>query len=312
MFNFGKDLIKEVKKAMEKKIGRINTDNFERFIPDAVRKEVNAAVWRRERRKRRFPWLALGIGAAAAIAGIGAAKIIYDRTVKKAVVLVSNGAKVNFPLNVGGFRGYALKYTTADELDTFLDSLAENGMTDIVVVPMTVLNGFESERIRKIVEYKRALFASIVCASALMSSDYDYDYIANTLIACTKNVADDTAVIYVGHGTTHFSNAAYIALSERLKYFGCYNVFVGTTTAYPSFEKVAAEIEEGRFEKVILCPLEVNLTEEFTKELCGDDESSWSYRFTELGYECVCYLKGLCAYKGIRKLIVEHTKSAMI
>ncbi|MCD8391301.1 MAG: sirohydrochlorin cobaltochelatase [Firmicutes bacterium] len=311
MFNFGKDLIKEVKKAMQKRIDSINKDNFEKFIPEAVKKEVSTVVKRKEKRKRKFPWLALGIGAAAAAVGIGTAKLIYDKSLKKAVILVGDGKKPSKPLTIGGFKGYALKYTTIDEFDTVLDNLALSGIEEIVIVPMTVLNGYENEKIRKIAEYKGGLFAAVSYAPALMSSDEDYDYIASTLIACTAGVADDTAVVYVGKGTTHYSNAAYIALSERLKDFGCYNVFIGTATAYPSFERVEKEIAEGRFEKVVVCPLELTLTDEFKNELCGDEESSWQYRFTELGYECSCYLKGLCAYKGIRKLIVEHTKSAM-
>lgn len=283
---------------------KLKMDNIEKYIPEQIKEKV----MKKKKKGVAGKLLALGIGIAGVIAGVGAAKLIKNKITKKAVILVGSDTP---QIGHCAFNGYLVKYTDLDGLDAMAEALAEDEFTELIIVPMTVINGYEAEKIRNIMTYKKDLFESVKFVPALLSSDSDYTYVANVLKACTENVDEDSAVIYLAKGTTHFSNSAYIALSERLKRLDVRNVFIATDSSYPGLDKVMEEIEDGHFQNIIICPFEIYIDDEIRNAMSEENEDSWYNILTDAGYTCGCYYKGLCAYRGIRRLIVEHTKSVM-
>ena len=306
MFKFGKGIVSAFRKFVLKEKPKFSKRNIERYIPKQIR--VRTKQSKKGIGKGVATVISIGVGLIGVIAGIGIAKVIRDKITKKAVILVGVG-KNEMP--TGGFNGYLVKYTDLDGLDALVDRLADEAFTDLVLVPMSVINGYELEKIHNIMAYKKDMFESVKFAPALLSSDSDYTYVAKTLAACTSGTDEDTAVVFLGKGTTHYSNSSYIALNERIKQLGTDNVFVGTVTSYPGLDKVISDIEMGNYQNVIICPLEIVSDEELALAMSRDNEKSWYNAFSQAGFNCGCYYKGLCAYKGIRRLIVEHTKSVM-
>ncbi len=302
-------LKRDVGKLARKGKQELKKHNVEQYIPEQIKKRVAPERARTTIGKRILKIVAIGLGAAgAAAAGIGAVRVVRERIIKKAVILVGGGRKA---LTAGtGFNGYLLRYTDLDGLEDMIDTLAGNAFTELILVPMTVINGYEVDRIKDIAAAKRGFFEKISCAGALLTSNDDYEAVANELISFADGADEDTAVVYVGKGTAHHANASYIALNERIKQMGGDNVFVGTAESYPDIDKVESGIETGMYQNVVLCPLEMSVDAELD-EIIGGEENSWYSRLTEDGYNCGCYMKGLCAYKGVRRLIVEHTKAVM-
>ena len=289
----------------------ITRENVEKYIPEPIKKRVAPKKSRNIISAKLLSILAIGLGVAgAAAAGLGAAKVVKNRLTKKAVILVGDGGKKSLSQGAQGFNGYLLKYTDMDGLEDMIDTLAGNGFTELVIVPMTVINGYEIDKIKAITVQKREFFDKISYAPALLTSSSDYEHIAKMLISYAKDADEDTAVVYVGKGTTHHANSSYIALNERLRQMGSGNIFVGTASSYPDIDKVESDIEAAHYQNVVLCPLEMTVDEELNDSIAGE-ENSWYSRLVEDGYNCGCYMKGLCAYKGVRELVVEHTKSAM-
>ena len=91
---------------------------------------------------------------------------------------------------------------------------------------------------------------------------------------------------------------------------GSGNIFVGTASSYPDIDKVESDIEAAHYQNVVLCPLEMTVDEELSDSIAGE-ENSWYSRLSDDGYNSGCYMKSLCAYKGVRELVVEHTKAVM-
>ncbi len=302
----GKKALSAIGRKIIKEKPKFSKRNIERYIPKQLK--IRTKRSKKGIGKTVAAAISIGVGIVGVLAGIGIARIIRNKITKKAVILV--GANKN-ELPGGGFNGYLVKYTDLDGLDALVEKLAQDEFSELILVPMNVINGYETEKIRNIMAYKKYMFESVKFAPALLSSDADYTYVAKTLAACTAGTDIDTAVVFLGKGTTHYSNSSYIALNERLKELGVSNVFVGTLHSYPGIDKVMSEIESGKYQNVILCPLEMTVDAEMCAAMSRDNEASWYNAFSGAGFNCGAYYKGLCAYRGIRRLIVEHTKSVM-
>ena len=295
----------------KKKMPVISKETVAQYIPDQIKKRIEPEKPKHVFGRKLLSIIAVGLGVAGVTAaGIGAAKIVKNKFIKKAVILVGDGGKKSLAPGAKGFNGYLLKYTDINGLEDMIDTLAGNGFTELVIVPMTVINGDEIDQIKALAVLKREFFDKISYAPALLTSSSDYEQIAKTLIECTRETDEDTAVVYVGKGTTHHANSSYIALNERLRQLGSRNIFVGTVSSYPDIDKVESDIEAAHYQNVVLCPLEMTVDEELSNQIAGE-ENSWYSRLSEDGYNCGCYMKGLCAYKGVRELVIEHTKAAM-
>ena len=294
-----------------KKKSTITREMVIEHIPEPIKKRIVPEKKRSAITSKLLSILAIGLGVAgAAVAGVGAAKIVKNRFAKKAVILVGDGGRKSLSQGTKGFNGYLLKYTDMDGLEDMIDTLAGNGFTELVIVPMTVINGYEIDKIKALTMQKREFFNKISYAPALLTSSGDYEHIAKMLMSYAADADEDTAVVYVGRGTTHHANSSYIALNERLRQLGSGNIFVGTASSYPDIDKVKSDIEAAHYQNVVLCPLEMTVDEELIDQIAGE-ENSWYSRLSEDGYNCGCYMKGLCAYRGVRELIVEHTRAVM-
>ena len=301
--------IDKLMKGRKKRV--ITRENVEKYIPEPIKKRVAPQKKRSTITSKLLSVLAIGLGVAgAAVAGIGAAKIVKNKLTKKAVILVGDGGKMSLTQGATGFNGYLLKYADMNGLEDMIDTLAGNGFTELIIVPMTVINGYEIDQIKALTVQKREFFDKISYAPALLTSSGDYEHIAKMLMHYAKDADEDTAVVYVGKGTTHHANSSYIALNERLRQLGSSNIFVGTALSYPDIDKVESDIEAAHYQNVVLCPLEMTVDEELNETIAGE-ENSWYSRLSEDGYNCGCYMKGLCAYRGVRELVVEHTKAVM-
>ncbi|MDQ9752094.1 sirohydrochlorin cobaltochelatase, partial [Acinetobacter baumannii] len=69
------------------------------------------------------------------------------------------------------------------------------------------------------------------------------------------DAGDDTALVFMGHGTEHPANSTYTTLQEKLTQAGYDNYFIGTVEAEPSLEDVLAKVQASGAKKVILQPL---------------------------------------------------------
>ena len=296
---------RKIKKIIKKYMPELPKVHISEYVPDRVKKEIEKIKPEKKLNKGIISLVALGIGLAGVLTGIGVTRVVKNKKAKRVILIVGSDKLLKMPVN-NSMSGYILKYTTIDYLDKTADSLCANGIEEVIVVPYTLINGYETEQIKNIMAYKRGYFKKLSIAPAILTSDSDHEYVSQILSACTKNADEDTAVVFLGKGTTHFSNSSYIALGERFKRMGRYNLFVGTATSYPGIDKVMSDIEDGHYQNVILCPLEMEMNKEFREDI-----NLWNERFNEEGYTCGVYMRGLGGYKGIRHLVVEHTKAMM-
>lgn len=200
-----------------------------------------------------------------------------------------------------------------DNVEEAMNRLVADGVKTLVVQPTHVMNGFEYDEMVETITPFTDKFDSLSIGKPLLSTDEDYAEMANIIVADTqKYQGDNTAVVFMGHGTEHPANDTYAKLGGILKAMSsAKNYYIGTVEATPSLEDVMAEIAQTDVTKVVLLPLMIVAGDHANNDMAGDEEDSWKTTLKGEGYEVECVLKGLGEYPEIQKMFVEHTKDAI-
>ena len=199
-----------------------------------------------------------------------------------------------------------------DNVTEAMERLVADGVKDVVIQPTHVMNGFEYyDTIAEIAPYQDK-FDSFKVGEPLLISEADYDQV---VAAITEGTAayngEGAAIVFMGHGTEHASNATYAKLQQKLLDAGHSNYFVGTVEAEPTVEEVLEMVKESGASKVVLLPFMVVAGDHAHNDMAGDEEDSWKSVFTAAGFEVECVLEGLGQNTAIQQMYVQHAAQAM-
>lgn len=199
-----------------------------------------------------------------------------------------------------------------DNVSQAMARLIMDGVKEVVIQPTHVMSGAEyDDVIAEITPFEKQ-FDSFKVGKTLLTEDSDYQALIETLIAETKEYnSEDTAVVFMGHGTHHAANATYATLQNKLTEAGYNNYFIGTVEATPTLDDVIALVKQSSAKKVVLLPLMIVAGDHANNDMAGDEEDSWKTAFKNAGYEVECVLKGMGQYDGIQKLIIKHAGEAV-
>ena len=199
-----------------------------------------------------------------------------------------------------------------DNVGEALDRAVDNGVKNLVIQPTHLMNGLEyNDLVNEVAQYADA-FDSIAIGEPLLTSDEDFETVAQALVDATASYDDGkTAICFMGHGTEAESNAVYAKMQQVLTDGGNANYFVGTVEATPSLDDVLALVQAGDYERVILRPMMIVAGDHANNDMAGDEEDSWKSAFEAAGYQVECVVAGLGEVEGIQQLIVAHAKQAL-
>ena len=200
-----------------------------------------------------------------------------------------------------------------DNVTEALDRAVANGVKTLVVQPTHLMAGIEYDELNETLGGYIDSFDTIVVGDPLCSSDEDKSRVADALIEATKEFDDgETAIVFMGHGTEHESNALYAEMQQVFTDKGAANIFVGTVEATPSLEDVMAKVGEGNYKKVVLRPMMVVAGDHANNDMAAeDDPESWYSQFKAAGYEVTCVLEGLGQLPAVQQIYVEHAQAAV-
>ncbi len=199
-----------------------------------------------------------------------------------------------------------------DDVGEALDRAVANGVKTLVVQPTHLMNGYEyTDLSNELAEYADS-FDQIVLGEPLLTSDEDFEAVAEAIVAATAEYDDgETAIVFMGHGTEAESNQVYAKMQDVLTAGGHENYFVGTVEATPSLDDVVAAVGEKEYKKVVLEPLMVVAGDHANNDMAGDEEGAWKKTFEDAGYEVECLLTGLGSMEPIQDLYVAHAQAAI-
>ncbi|MCR5293548.1 MAG: sirohydrochlorin cobaltochelatase, partial [Eubacterium sp.] len=145
-----------------------------------------------------------------------------------------------------------------DNMETALKRAADNNVKTLVIQPTQLMDGFEYQEIDQALANYSDAFESVSIGAPLLTSDEDYDRVAEAMRDVTKEYDDgETAIVFMGHGTEADSNGVYARMQSVFDNKGYSNYFIGTVEATPSLDDVVAKVKAGNYKKVVLRPMMV-------------------------------------------------------
>lgn len=190
-----------------------------------------------------------------------------------------------------------------------MEQMISDGITDVLVQPTHVINGIENDLMKEDALSYRDSFHSISFGDPLLTTEEDSHKVIAAIAEEFSNITKKQALVFMGHGTTHFANSIYAALDYTFKDKGYHNFFLGTVEAYPSMESLKKMVKAYQPEEVVLAPFMIVAGDHAKNDMAGDDPESWYSQFKDEGYEVKAVLKGLGEYKGIRSLFIDHIRA---
>lgn len=191
-----------------------------------------------------------------------------------------------------------------------MEQIVKDGITRLRVQPTHVINGIENDQMKKDVLAWKDQLEEIRFGTPLLTCEQDSFFVIDTMMEEFGVLEEKTALVLMGHGTTHYANTIYAALDYQFKDKGHPHVFVGTVEAYPSMETLKKHLKEGGYEKLILAPFMIVAGDHAKNDMASEDKDSWRSQLESAGYEVSCLLKGLGEYKGVRQLFLQHIEQA--
>ncbi len=200
-----------------------------------------------------------------------------------------------------------------DNVKEALERAKKNGVEELLVQPTHLMNGWEYGDLVKALEKYEGNFQSIKIGAPLLTTDDDFDQVADAMVAATQDLAKDgkTAVCYMGHGTEAASNSIYAKMQQVLTDKGHKNYFIGTVEASPTAQELVELVKAAGYTKVVLRPMMIVAGDHANNDMADEnDPQSWYSVFSAAGLEVQCEVKGLGELQAIRDLLAAHAKAA--
>lgn len=191
-----------------------------------------------------------------------------------------------------------------------LEQMYKDGITELYVQPTHLINGTENDLMLKDIQEKEHLFEKVKVGAPLLNETEDYKFLVEAVME-QEDVAPDSMIAFMGHGSSHHSNSAYPALAYVFKELGYKNVTLGTVEGYPAFKEMKKELDDSGKKKVTLIPLMIVAGDHAKNDMAGDDEDSWKTKLERDGYEVYCKLQGLGELPKIHELLIKHIEAVM-
>ena len=199
-----------------------------------------------------------------------------------------------------------------DNVTEALDRAVDNGVKTLVVQPTHLMNGLEYNDLKDELAGYSDSFEKITLGEPLLTSDEDFQKVADAIVEATKEYDDgETAICFMGHGTEAESNQVYSKMQQVLTDGGHKNYFVGTVEATPSLEDVIAAVKESGCKKVVLRPLMIVAGDHANNDMASDEDGSWKTEFEKAGFEVTTVVEGLGSIPAIQDILVAHAQAAV-
>ena len=191
-----------------------------------------------------------------------------------------------------------------------MEQMIRDGVEELVVQPTHMINGIENDRMMDTVKEYQGSFRKVVFGKPALTTTKDNERMIRAVMS-EFDLADDQALVWMGHGTQHYANHVYAALDYMLKDLGYKHVVMGTVEAYPSMEELIRHVQEMQVRRVILAPFMMVAGDHAKNDMSGEDDDSWKSQFEKAGFRVECLLKGLGEYPKVREIITAHTQEAV-
>jgi sirohydrochlorin cobaltochelatase len=201
-----------------------------------------------------------------------------------------------------------------DSMETALARMMEERFTHVAVQSLHVIAGWEFHEMQRNAAAFGAMaggFDRITVGGPLLSSAEDFAKVTLALLNhLPPGRKPEEAVVFMGHGTSHASNAGYAALMYHLQRRDP-GVFMGTVGASPTIEEIRDTLVLRNVSRAYLMPFMAVAGEHARNDLAGEQEGSWKNVLSRAGITCTPVLTATAEYDEIGMIWLEHLKAAV-
>jgi sirohydrochlorin cobaltochelatase len=195
-----------------------------------------------------------------------------------------------------------------DSPEVALAKMMDEKFTHVAVQTLHTIGGSEYHDLRRTVGAYSIMrgFERIILGYPLLATQKDMERTVDAILeTIPKERKQDEAVVLMGHGTHHPSNAFYAALMFQLQLKDP-NIFVGTVEGYPEVDLVKELLLKNKIKKAYLMPFMSVAGDHAKNDMAGDEDDSWKSILTKAGIECVPILKGTAEFDVFVDIWVDH------
>ena len=201
-----------------------------------------------------------------------------------------------------------------DSVETTLARMMDEEFTHVAVQSLHTIGGQEYHDLRRntyLFGEMAGGFDRILLGYPLLATERDMQRVTEILLrVIPKGRRKQDAVVLMGHGTHHPSNAFYAALMYHLQRKDP-NVFVGTVEGAPGIEDIKTILIERGIKKAYLMPFLSVAGDHAINDMAGDEEDSWKSILTRAGITCAPILKGTAEYDEIVDIWLDHLRGPL-
>ena len=201
-----------------------------------------------------------------------------------------------------------------DAPQTALAKMMDEGFTHVAVQSLHIIPG---EEFHRLVQNVRAFtgmaggFESVRIGHPLLGTQKDLERVAAAMI---KNIPRERkpadAVVLMGHGTAHPSNAFYAAMMFHFQQQDPH-IFVGCVEGAPEIDTIKEMLLAKKIGKAYLMPFMAVAGDHALNDMAGDEADSWKSILTAADVQCTPVLKGMAEYDDILSIWVDHLGAAL-
>ncbi|MDJ0991172.1 MAG: sirohydrochlorin cobaltochelatase [Desulfobacterales bacterium] len=195
-----------------------------------------------------------------------------------------------------------------DSPEVALAKMRDEKFTHVAVASLHTIAGSEYHDLRRSVGAFKIMggFERVVLAYPLLATQEDMERAVDAILATIpKERKKDEAVVLMGHGSHHPSNAFYAALMFQVQLKDP-NVFIGNVEGFPELDTIQDLLIAKKIKKAYLMPFMSVAGDHAKNDMASDEEDSWKSVLTKAGIECVPILKGTAEYDEFVDIWVDH------
>ncbi|MFN2437367.1 MAG: sirohydrochlorin cobaltochelatase [Desulfotignum sp.] len=194
-----------------------------------------------------------------------------------------------------------------------LARMADEQFTHVAVQSLHTIAGAEYHDLRRVVGAFKSMgdFESIVLGYPLLATQADMEKTVDALfdmIPADRKKQD--AVVFMGHGTHHPSNAFYAALMFQAQQRDPL-VFIGGVEGYPEIDDIQSWLAEKKIKTAWLLPFMSVAGDHAKNDMAGDEADSWKSILSESGIQCRTVMKGTAEYDSFVAIWLSHLENAL-
>ncbi|MBO4849197.1 MAG: sirohydrochlorin cobaltochelatase [Clostridia bacterium] len=222
-----------------------------------------------------------------------------------------------------------------DNMDQALERAVANGVKILVIQPTHLMHGAEYDELKEAADRYADKIEKIVIAEPLLGEvgadasvvNADKEAVAKAVAAAAaadagfasveEAEAAGTALVLMGHGTSHTAKVSYSQMQAQMNALGYKNVFIGTVEGEPeetACEAVIEAVSVAGYKNVVLRPLMVVAGDHANNDMADpEDPESWISMFTASAkFEKIdCQIAGLGRLAEVQALYVAHAQAAV-